>query len=139
MNSYTTDTNNSDIKKNDNYKNHNNNNYHLISPLNFVDTYIDAFASSIEFYSRLNSAFIDALSVPFKDAREEIREIKKNAIKPQDFFNYNQQQQQELHRKIEKIIFSRIRKKFDAGGIRRNRLLDVRRRRIKAGRCATLQ
>ena len=114
MNSYTTDTNNSDIKKNDNYKNHNNNNYHLISPLNFVDTYIDAFASSIEFYSRLNSAFIDALSVPFKDAREEIREIKKNAIKPQDFFNYNQQQQQELHRKIEKIIFSRIRKKFDA-------------------------
>jgi polyhydroxyalkanoate synthase subunit PhaC len=113
MNSYNTDTNNnSNIKKNDNYKNHNN--YHLTYPLNFVDAYIDVFASSIEFYSRLNSAFIDAVSVPFKDAREEIREIKKIAIKPQDFFNYNQQQQQELQRKIEKIIFSRIRKKFDA-------------------------
>jgi hypothetical protein len=114
MNSYTTDT-NINIKKNDNYKNYDI--YHLTFTTNFVDAYIDAFASSIEFYSRLNSAFIDAVSVPFTDAREEIREIKNNAIKPKDFFNYNQQQQQELHRKIEKMIFSKIRNKFDANFI----------------------
>ena len=104
MNSYTDIKNN--IKKNDNYKNHN---YHLTS--NFVDTYINAYTSSIEFYSRLNSAFIDALSVPFTDAREEIREIR-NEIKPEEFFNYTQQQQ-ELYRKIEKTSLSKIRNKFD--------------------------
>ena len=106
MNSYTDIKNN--IKKNDNYKNHN---YHLTS--NFVDTYIDAYTSSIEFYSRLNSAFIDALSVPFTDAREEIREIR-NEIKPEEFFIYYQQPQaQEFYRKIEKITLSKIRDKFD--------------------------
>ena len=107
MNSYNTDINNN-IKKNDNYKNHHND--HLTSP-NFVDAYIDAYASSIEFYSRLNSAFIDAVSVPFTDAREEIREIR-NEIKPKEFFNYTQQQQ-ELYRKIEKTSLSKIRNKFD--------------------------
>ena len=104
MNSYTDTKNN--IKKNDNYKNHN---YHLT--YNFVDAYIDAYASSIEFYSRLNSAFIDAVSVPFTDAREEIRELR-NGIKPKEFFNYSQQQQ-EFYRKIEKITLSKIRDKFD--------------------------
>ena len=107
MKSYNSDVKNN-IKKNDDYKNHN----HLTFT-NFVDTYIDVYASSIEFYSRLNSAFIDAISVPFTDAREEIREIR-NGIKPEEFFNFNQQQQLELYRKIEKIIFSKIRKKFDA-------------------------
>jgi len=104
MNSYNTDIKN-DIKKND--KNYN---YKLIST-NFVDAYIDAFASSIQFYSRLNSAFMDAIFVPFTDAREDIREIK-NEIRPEEFFNYNQQQ--ESYRKIEKITLSKIRKKFDA-------------------------
>jgi len=103
MNSYNTDIKN-DIKKND--KNYN---YKLIST-NFVDAYIDAFASSIQFYSRLNSAFMDSIFVPFTDAREEIREIK-NEMKPEEFFNYDQQQ--ELYRKIEKITLSKIRKKFD--------------------------
>jgi polyhydroxyalkanoate synthase subunit PhaC len=107
MNSYNTDINNI-IKKNDNYTNHHND--HLTST-NFLDAYIDAYASSIEFYSRLNSAFIDAVSVPFTDAREEIREIR-NEIKPKEFFNYNQQQE-ELYRKIEKTSLSKIRKKFD--------------------------
>jgi hypothetical protein len=104
MNSYNTDINNN-IKKSDNYKiNHN---YHLTDPPDFVDAYIDAFASSIDFYSRLNSAFIDAVSVPFTDARKEIKEIR-NEIKPKDFFNEKQQQQQqELYRKIEKIIFQK--------------------------------
>jgi hypothetical protein len=50
----------------------------------------------------LNSAFIDAVSVPFTDAREEISEMK-NEIKPEEFFNYDQQQ--ELHRKIEKSLY----------------------------------
>jgi polyhydroxyalkanoate synthase subunit PhaC len=81
--------------------------------LNLLDAYIDAFASSIEFYSRLNSAFIDAVSIPFTDAREEIREIR-NEIRPEEFFYCNQQQQQELYRKIEKIVFSKIRNKFDS-------------------------
>ena len=102
MNAYTDIKNN--IKKNYNYKNHN------YLPSNFVDAYIDAYASSIEFYSRLNSAFIDAVSVPFTDAREEIREIR-NEIKPDEFFNYDQQQ--ELYRKIEKIALSKINDKFD--------------------------
>lgn len=44
------------------------------------ETFVDTFASSIEFYSRLNSAFIDALYVPFTDAREEIKEIKMQAL-----------------------------------------------------------
>ena len=105
MNSYNTDVKNN-IKKNENYKNHN----HLTST-NFVDIYIDVYASSIEFYSRLNSAFIDAVSVPFTDAREEIRKIR-NEIKPKEFFNYTHQQQ-ELDRKIEKTSLSKIRNKFD--------------------------
>ncbi|MFB5600747.1 MAG: alpha/beta fold hydrolase [Nitrososphaeraceae archaeon] len=109
MNSPNTDFNNN-IKKKEEYENYNN---PLKYATNFVDAYIDAFASSIEFYSRLNSAYIDAVSVPFTDAREEVRQIR-NEIKPEEFFNYNQQQQQNLYKKIEKIIFSKIRKKFDA-------------------------
>ena len=58
MNLYNTDINNI-IKKNDNYTNHHND---YLTSTNFVDAYIDAYASSIEFYSRLNSAFIDAVS-----------------------------------------------------------------------------
>ena len=61
----------------------NRNDDHVKSQL--METYIDAYTSSIEFYSRLNRAFIDALSVPFTDAREEIREIR-NEIKPERIF-----------------------------------------------------
>ena len=42
-----------------------------------METYIDVFASSIEFYSKVNRAFIDAFSVPLTDAREEIKRNKK--------------------------------------------------------------
>lgn len=105
MNSYNVDITNN-FKKNDNYKNHN---YRPMST-NFVDAFIDAYASSIEFYSRLNSAFIDAISAPFTDARDEIKEIR-NEIKHEAFCNYDQQQ--ELYRKIEKISLSKIRDKFD--------------------------
>jgi polyhydroxyalkanoate synthase subunit PhaC len=42
-----------------------------------MDSIIDAYASSSQFYSRLNRSFLDALFVPFTDARDEVREIKK--------------------------------------------------------------
>ena len=44
--------------------------------LQLIDTYINAFAGSIEFYSKLNSAFFDAVSIPFTDTRNQIKEIK---------------------------------------------------------------
>jgi polyhydroxyalkanoate synthase subunit PhaC len=86
------------------------------------DTFIDTFASSIEFYSRLNSAFIAALSVPFTDARDELNEIKKEVIdegngngngKGFSFVNFSYDKQQEFYKKAEKIVLSRIRDKFD--------------------------
>lgn len=86
--------------------------YHNKSGL--LEAYVDTIASSIEFYSRLNSAFIDALSVPFKDAREEIKEIKREVMDDERnllFLNYHQQQ--ELYKKTEKIILSKIHDKFD--------------------------
>lgn len=77
-----------------------------------IGTYIDAFTSSLEFYSRLNSAFIDALSVPFTDARNEIKEIRKEFKITTDLFvDYNQQQ--EFYKKAERIILLKIRNKFD--------------------------
>ncbi|MDX1371697.1 MAG: hypothetical protein R3321_04470 [Nitrososphaeraceae archaeon] len=82
MNSYNKNVENN-IKKNNNNKIYNN----YLTSTNFVDSFIDAYASSTQFYSRLNSAFMDAIFVPFTDAREEeIREIK-NGIKPENFFN----------------------------------------------------
>src|SRR5690606_33875536 len=63
----------------------------------------------------LNSAFIDALAVPFTDAREEIKEIKKQVMDDDRnlllFLNY--QEQQDFYKKTEKIILSKIRDKFD--------------------------
>lgn len=79
-----------------------------------LEAYVDTFTSSIEFYSRLNSAFIDALSVPFTYARDEIKEIKKEVTDDSRnllFLNY--QEQQEFYKKTEKIILSKIRNKFD--------------------------
>ena len=60
-----------------------NTNDDYVKPL-LMEPYIDAFASSIEFYSRVNRAFIDAFSVPLTDAREELKEIKKEAIDGKD-------------------------------------------------------
>ena len=61
----------------------NSNDNHVKSQL--METYIDAFASSIEFYSRVNRAFIEAISVPLIDAREDLKEIKKEVIAGKDF------------------------------------------------------
>jgi hypothetical protein len=47
------------------------------NPTILMDTIVDAYASSLQFYSRLNRSFLDALFVPFIDAREELREIRK--------------------------------------------------------------
>lgn len=90
----------------------NTNNDYDMPPL--METYIDVFTSSIEFYSRLTSAFIDALSVPFTDTRKEIKEIKKQVLGDKDsllFIDY--EKQQEYYKKSEKIILSKIRNKFD--------------------------
>ncbi|HEU5120663.1 MAG TPA: alpha/beta fold hydrolase [Candidatus Nitrosocosmicus sp.] len=93
--------------------NTNTDNYH--NKFGLLEAYVDTFASSIEFFSRLNSAFIDALSVPFTDAREEIKEIKKQVMDDDRnlllFLNY--QEQQDFYKKTEKIILSKIRDKFD--------------------------
>ena len=60
---------NTKLNKNNHITNTNTNDDY-VKPL-LMETYIDAFASSIEFYSRVNRAFIDAFSVPLTDAREE--------------------------------------------------------------------
>ncbi|WP_148687326.1 alpha/beta fold hydrolase [Candidatus Nitrosocosmicus hydrocola] len=79
-----------------------------------LEIYVDVFASSIEFYSRLNSAFIDALSVPFTDARNEIKEIKTQVIGDgRNLIFRNYQEQQDFYKNAEKIILSKIRNKFD--------------------------
>ena len=49
-----------------------------------METYIDAFASSIEFYSRINRAFIEAISLSLIDAREDLKKIKRGAIAGKD-------------------------------------------------------
>ena len=89
----------------------NRNDDHVKSQL--METYIDAFASSIEFYSRVNRAFIEAISVPLIDAREDLKEIKKEAIAGKDFMFNSYDKQQEIYDKSEKIILSKIRNKFD--------------------------
>jgi hypothetical protein len=86
----------------------------------FIDAFIDAYASFLQFYSRLNRSFLDALFVPFTDAREELREIRKEAKKEEeegklyfttfgDYLKY----QQDYYKKYEKVIMSGIRDKFD--------------------------
>ena len=82
-----------------------------------TDAIVDAYATSLQFYSRLNRSFIEALFVPFTDAWEELREIRKE-VKREDkvyFTNYNDylKYQQEYYNRYEKIIMSRIRNKFD--------------------------
>ena len=70
---------NTKLNKNNHITNTNTNtNDDYVKPL-LMETYIDAFASSIEFYSRVNRAFIDAFSVPLTDAREESKRNKKGS------------------------------------------------------------
>ncbi|WP_415309522.1 hypothetical protein [Candidatus Nitrosocosmicus sp. FF01] len=45
-----------------------------------IDIYINAFTASMEFYSRLNSSFVDALFVSFTETRHVVEEIKKQVI-----------------------------------------------------------
>jgi class III poly(R)-hydroxyalkanoic acid synthase PhaC subunit len=81
--------------------------------LQLIDTYINAFTASIEFYFRLNSSFVDALFVPFTDATQVIKEIKKEILGDDDFLFIHSDKQQEFYKKAEKIILSEIRNKFD--------------------------
>ena len=104
---------NPDTKLNENnlITNINGNNYYYKPQL--VETYVDAFAYSIEFYSRVYSAFIEAFSVPFTDAREDLKEIKKEAIVGNALMFTSYDKQQEIYDISEKIILSKIRNKFD--------------------------
>src|SRR6188768_778658 len=104
---------NNDTKLNENnlITNTNGNIYYYKPKL--VETYVDVFASSIEFYSRVCSAFIEAFSVPFTDAREDLKEIKKEAMVPKALIFTSYDKQQEIYDKSEKIILSKIRNKFD--------------------------
>ena len=77
------------------------------------EAYVDIFASTVEFYYRLNSAFIDALFVPFTDARDEIKKIKTEVMDDGGNLFFDYQKQQQLYNKTEKIILSKIRDKFD--------------------------
>lgn len=91
------------------------NNIFDINKYRLIEVYVDTIASSIEYYSRLNSAFIDALSVPFKDAREEIKEIRKqvSSLDSQGLIlNYNDQKK--FFNNAEKLVLSKIRNKFDS-------------------------
>ena len=103
---------NNDTKLNENnlITNTNDNNYYKRQ---LVETYVDAFASSIKFYSRVYGAFIEAFSVPFTDAREDLKEIKKEAIVGNALMFTSYDKQQEIYDKSEKIILSKIRNKFD--------------------------
>jgi polyhydroxyalkanoate synthase subunit PhaC len=83
-----------------------------------MDSIIDAYASSLQFYSRLNRSFLDALFVPFTDARDELREIKKEEAKKEekvypDNLNDYLEYQLKYYQKYEKVIMSGIRDKFD--------------------------
>ena len=102
---------NTKLNKNNHITNTNTNDDY-VKPL-LMETYIDAFASSIEFYTRVNRAFINAFSVPLTDAREELIEIKKETIDGKDLVFNSYDKQQEFYNKSEKIILSKIRNKFD--------------------------
>ena len=80
-----------------------------------MDAIFDAYASSLQFYSRLNRSFLDALFVPFINAREEFRKIREEVKKEEYPVNYNDylKYQQQYYNKYEKVIMSAIRDKFD--------------------------
>jgi hypothetical protein len=85
------------------------------NPILPVDAIVDAYASSLQFYSRLNRSFLDALFVPFTDAREKLRQIREEVKKEEYPVNYNDylRYQQRYYQKHEKVIMSGIRDKFD--------------------------
>jgi polyhydroxyalkanoate synthase subunit PhaC len=100
-----------------------NNNYNIEdtkdkynNPNILIDAFVDAYASPLQFYTRLHRSFLDALFVPFTDAQEELWEIKESKKQDKlcftDCSNYLKHQQ-EYYKKYEKIIMSRIRNKFD--------------------------
>ena len=81
------------------------------NPNILAETIVNAYASSLQFYLRLNRSFLDALSVPFTDELEELlREVKKETFT--DYYNYPKYQN-EYYKKYENIIMSRIRSRFD--------------------------
>ena len=51
------------------------------NPTILMDAIVDIYASSLQFYSRLNRSFLDVLFVSFTDAREELRELRKEEAK----------------------------------------------------------
>ncbi len=69
--------------------------------LHLIDTYINAFTASIEFYSKLNSAFLDAVSTPFADTRNQIKEIKMQVLGDNDLPFTDYDKQQEFYKKAE--------------------------------------
>ena len=87
-------------------------------PTILMDSIMNAYASSLQFYSRLNRSFLDALFVPFTDALDELREIKKEEAKKEgkvypDNLNDYLEYQLKYYQKYEKVIISGMRGKFD--------------------------
>jgi polyhydroxyalkanoate synthase subunit PhaC len=81
-----------------------------------VDAIVDAYASSLQFYSRLNKSFLDTLFVPFTDAREELRKIRKEEVKKEEYsahYSDYLRYQHQYYKKYEKVIMSGIRDRFD--------------------------
>ena len=82
-----------------------------LSQNNFINILVDAYVSSLQFHSRLASLFIDAVFMPFIDANKELRELRED-FRLMPFYS-NQQGQQLYYKKVEKIIMSKIRNRFD--------------------------
>lgn len=80
--------------------------------LQLIDTYINAFTASVDFYSRLNSSFVESLFVPFTDGRQVVKEIKKEVVSDKNLF-IDYDKQQKFYKKAEKIMLAEIRNKFD--------------------------
>ena len=105
-------------KFNKTYRRDKDNNQNILT-----DAFVDAYASSLQFYSRLNRTFFESLSVPLlderlPDEREELLEVKKGTKRETkkscltDYYDYIKIQN-EYYKNHEKIIMSRIRNKFD--------------------------
>ena len=77
----------------------------------FVDNLVDVYIYSLQLHPRLASSFIDAIFIPFTEAKEELRELRKDS-RSMSLYS-SSQQQQDYYRKIERVIMSKIRKRFD--------------------------
>ncbi|MGA7542797.1 MAG: hypothetical protein WBW34_07015 [Nitrososphaeraceae archaeon] len=51
------------------------------NPNILIDVFVDAYTSSLQFYTRLYRSFLDVIFVPFTDTQEEIREIREETKK----------------------------------------------------------